>query len=245
MELQHAERDVIRPTMRRVPKVADGRGIEVVMQAVGGGDQPDPGPELEPLVVGDVTVTGQPLVGYTLSCSAPDIQGGSGDVTVNYYWQDAENKRVLYMGNTHVVAAVDIPRTICCTVYVADNQTGENATVVSNGVGPVARPTLPGHDVWIDGQLAVDPSADVGVAPSGVLVLEVRPKPTADAPADLQYSWNLRTGTGRLSGDENSTGIMYLAPDAAPAGALVTCTVTSEDAADNGYAAEVTILVAE
>ena len=185
------------------------------------------------------------MVGYTLSCSAPDIQGGSGDVTVNYYWQDAENNRVLYMGNTHVVTEVDIPRTICCTVYVADNQTGENATVVSNGLGPVTRPTLPDHDVWINGELPDDPKADVGVEVSGSVVLEVRPKPTADAPIDLEYRWQIRTGTGRLSGDENGLGVIYLAPDAAPAGALVTCSVVSDDAADNGYAAEVTILVAE
>ena len=97
-------------------------------------------PALQALAVAEPTVTGDPLVGQTLTCSRPEITGGSGDVTVNYYWQDAGNKRVLYMGATQLVADVDLGRTECCQVYVVDNQTGENFTVVSNTVGPITRP---------------------------------------------------------------------------------------------------------
>ena len=201
---------------------------------------------LDPLVVGDPTVTGEAIVGYTLTCSEPSISGGSGDLTINYYWQDADNKYALYMGATQVVSATDLGRSICCTVYVADNKTGENATVTStNCLGPVSRPALPEFEVYVDGELHDDPSAEVGVAPNGMVVIEARPQAVAHRPLDLTYSWQVRTGTGRLSGDLDAAGIVYLAPDAAPAGALVTCTATSDDANDNGYAAEVTILVSE
>ena len=72
MELQEAWRDVIRPTMRREPKTPGNRGVEVVMVDF----NPDPPePEYEPLVVGNPTVTGQAIVGYTLSCSDPSIEG--------------------------------------------------------------------------------------------------------------------------------------------------------------------------
>ena len=112
-------------------------------------------------------------------------------------------------------------------------------------IGPVTRPVLPEFDVWVNGELHEDPSADVGVAPGGQVMLEVRPQPSNTAATDVAYKWAVRTGTGRLSGDENSRGIVYIAPEEPPAGALVTCTATSADADDSAYAAEVTILVSE
>ena len=205
---------------------------------------PDPEPLL-PLVVGNPVVTGDPIVGYTLTCSEPSIDGGSGEYSINYYWQDANNERILYMGGTQVVSAVDIGRAICCQVVVLDHKTSESATVVSNSVGPINRPTLPEYEVYVDGELHDDPSADVGVEPNGTVVIEVRPEAVTYPPLDIGYSWQVRNGTGRLSGDTNGTGVIYLAPEAAPAGALVTCTANSDDAFDSGYAAEVTILISE
>ena len=246
MDLKDAWRDVYRPTMRREPKTPGNKGVEVVMVDLNGDGIPDPpDPEYEPLVVGDPTVTGQAIVGYTLSCSQPSIEGGSGDVTVNYYWQDADFKRVLYMGQTQKVSAADLGRTICCQVYVADNQTGENVVVESNVVGPINRPVVPEFDTWVDGELHDDPSQDVGVEPNGTVVIEVRAMPVSNAPVDLTYEWKIRNGTGRLSGDLDGSGIIYLAPEDVPAGALVTCTASSQDANDSAYAAEVTILVSE
>ena len=199
----------------------------------------------EKLVVSAPVLTGEPLVGYTLTCPEPTITGGSGEVQVAYYWQDANNSRVLYMGSTQQVKDVDIGRTIQCQVVVTDAKADEVVTVVSNSVGPINRPALTEFDVWVNGELHEDPSADVGVAPGGQVMLEVRPQPSATAPADVVYKWALRTGTGRLSGDENSRGIVYIAPEEPPAGAVVTCTAMSTDADDSAYAAEVTILVAE
>ena len=137
MELQQAQRDVYRPTMVRKPKAPGNQGTEVLMVDAGSEEPPEEG--LSPLVVGKPVLTGEPVVGQTLICSEPSIEGGSGDLTINYYWQDVNSKSVLYMGATQVVREVDVSRTECCQVYVADNQTGEKTTVVSNAVGPIRK----------------------------------------------------------------------------------------------------------
>lgn len=203
---------------------------------------------LPPLAVSDPVATGEPVVGYTLTCSEPVVTGGSGTLQFDYFWVDETNAIVweaTYMSNTTKVVAYDIGKTMKCLVTVTDMVTNENVTVASNQLGPINRPYLPDFDCWVDGELHDDPSADVGVPISGSVVLEVRRQPTATPPVDMTYLWRIRNGTGRLSGDETSTGIIYLAPDSAPAGAHVTCTVESQDANDNAIAAEVTILVAE
>jgi|TARA_R100000084_G_scaffold77842_1_gene35471 hypothetical protein len=206
------------------------------------------GPATSPLEVGDPVATGEPYVGYTLSCSEPTITGGSGDVQIDYFWVDESNAMVwenTYMSNTCKVIDYDLGKTMKCLVTVTDKVTGENTTVASNQLGPINRPTLADFDTWVDSELHDDPDTDVGVAINGSVVLEVRMQPVSNPPLDVTYQWSIRNGTGRLSGDENATGIIYLAPDAAPAGAQVQCKVESRDANDNAFAADVTILVAE
>ena len=199
----------------------------------------------DPLVVGTPVVTGDPFVGYTLTCSEPSIEGGSGSTQVNYYWQDSNNQRVLYMGSTQVVSEVDIGRSVQCQVAVFDTVTGDSVTVTSNAVGPINRPVLPEFDAYVNSELHDDPSADVGVGISGQVVLEVRQQAVSNPALDITYTWSIRTGTGRLSGDTSATGIIYIAPDSAPGGAVVQCKVESRDAFNNAFAADVTILVAE
>lgn len=199
---------------------------------------PDPGPSFDPLVVGQPTISGEPVVGYTLTCSEPSIQGGSGDVTVNYYWQDANNKRVLYMGGPHEVTDLDLTRTMCCQVFVADNKTGENTTVEStNCLGPVVRPVLDGYDFFVDGVLH-DQQSQLGLAPGASVIFEVKPKgDVAVQPKDVSFAWSIRTGTGRLSGDTDKAAVVYIANDTAPSAALVQCQYGSLHADDVGTAA--------
>lgn len=149
------------------------------------------------------------------------------------------------MANTAKIIDYDLGKTMKCLVTVTDNVTGENTTVASNEIGPINRPIVPEFDVWVNGELHDDPSKQVGVSPGGSVPIEVRAEPATNPAVDMTYKWAIRTGTGRLSGDDTATGIIYIAPDEHPAGGLVVCTVQSRDAADQATAAEVTILTAE
>jgi len=201
----------------------------------------------DPLVVGDPVVTGDAFVGYTLTCSEPTITGGSGDVQIVYSWIDANSKagEASYSGNTAKIIDYDLGKTMYCIVLVTDQVTGDTAQVESNHVGPINRPVIPEYEVYVNSELYDDPDQQIGVLPDGSVVCEVRPETVSNPPLDLAYEWKIRTGTGRLSGDVTATGIIYLAPDAAPAGAALNCTVSSRDAADNAFAAEITILVSD
>jgi len=203
----------------------------------------------DPLVVGDPVATGDAFVGYTLTCSEPTVTGGSGSVQIDYYWVDAATKAIVweatYMGNTTKVIDYDLGKTMYCMVVVTDQVTSESITKESNHKGPINRPVIPEHECYVDSSLHDDPTADVGVAVGGSVVIEVRPETVSNPALDIAYEWKVRTGAGRLSGDVNGTGVIYMAPDAAPAGALVNCTVTSRDADDQVFAAEVTILISE
>ena len=203
---------------------------------------------LPPLSVGSVTATGKPFVGYTLSCSAPTVTGGSGTIQTDYFWVDETNAMVwdaAYMSNAYTVTDADLGRTMKCIVTVTDKVTNESIPVMSNEMGPINRPIIPEYECFVDSNLYDDPSLQIGVAVNGSVVMEVKPETVSNPALDLSYRWQVRSGTGRLSGDENSTGIIYIAPDSAPAGALVTCTVSSNNAADNAQAAEVTIIITE
>jgi len=203
----------------------------------------------DPLVVGDPVATGDAFVGYTLTCSEPSVDGGSGDVQIDYYWVDAATKAIVweaqYMSNTTTIIDYDLGKTMYCMVIVTDQVTGDSITKESNHKGPINRPVIPEYEVYVNSELYDDPSQQIGVLPNGSVVCEVRPETVSNPPLDLTYEWKIRTGTGRLSGDETATGIIYMAPDAAPAGAALNCTVSSRDAADNAFAAEITILVSE
>ena len=199
------------------------------------------------LVVGDITATGEPYVGYTLTCSEPTVTGGSGTNTLSYFWVDANSKKkeAAYQGNTAVVGDYDLGKVMYCIVSVHDTVTEETVQVESNHLGPINRPTLGDFDAWVDSELHDDPDKQIGVLPNGSVVCEVRMEAISNPPLDVTYQWTIRNGTGRLSGDETDTGIIYIAPDAAPAGAQVQCKVESRDANDNAIAAEITILVSE
>ena len=203
----------------------------------------------DPLVVGDPVATGDAFVGYTLTCSEPSVDGGSGDTSIDYYWVDAATKAIVwestYMGNTTTIIDYDLGKTMYCLVVVTDRVTGDSISKESNHKGPINRPALPEYETYVNSELYDDPSQQIGVLPGGSVVCEVRPETISNPPLDLAYEWKIRTGTGRLSGDVNGAGIIYLAPDSAPAGAALNCTVTSRDAANNAFAAEITILITE
>ena len=128
------------------------------------------GPVTAPMVVGDPVATGEPFVGYVLTCSEPTVTGGSNDCQFDYFWVDESNAMVwenTYMSNTCKVIDFDLGKKMKCLVTVTDKVTGENTTVASNELGPINRPTLADFDTWVDSELHDDPDADVGVAING------------------------------------------------------------------------------
>lgn len=197
------------------------------------------------LVLGTPTVTGEAVVGYTVQCSEPTVSGGSGEYEFVYEWKASNGGTTFASGSEVVVPPGVVGLSGYCEVTVVDATADKTASQKSNSLGPINRPVLGEFDTWVDSELYDDPSKQIGVLPNGSVICEVRMQPVTNPPLDITYQWSIRNGTGRLSGDENDKAIIYLAPDAAPAGAQVQCKVESRDANDNASAAEITILVSE
>ena len=194
------------------------------------------GPVVTPMEVAAPTVTGDPCVGYTLSCSEPVVTGGSGNFQFDYFWVDETNVIVWEapkMAPTTTVTEYDLGKTMKCLVSVTDKdiQGSQAVTVESNSTIAVFRPTLGDFQAYVDDVL-VEGEA-IGVTPSQLCGCLVQvDDPVGFPPKDVSFNWELRTGTGSLRGDNGGPFIGYLAPDHAPAGALVTCSVASAHASD-------------
>ena len=202
----------------------------------------------EQLTVQAPTLTGDPCVGYTLSCSQPDVTGGSGKYQFDYFWVDESNVIVweaAKMAPTTSVLEYDLGKTMKCLVTVSDKEAeGVNpVTVESNSTIAVFRPTLGDYQAYVDDVLVEGNT--VGITPNqlcGCLVQE--DDPVVFPPKDVSFNWEIRTGTGSLRGDNGTPFMGYLAPDHAPAGAMVTCAITSTHANDV-QSAQIEFLVAE
>ena len=149
------------------------------------------------------------------------------------------------MGSTQVVSENDIGRTICCQVAVTDSVTNETVTVVSEGLGPINRPTIPEFTVLVEGQVWEDPNEMFPMEINQSILLEVSPELNGNLPLDLAYEWKLRSNTaGRLSGDINAAGIVYIAPGEQGTSSI-SCTASSSDADDSAFAAQVIVIYSE
>ena len=182
------------------------------------------------------TLTGDPCLGYTLSCSQPVVTGGSGDFQFDYFWVDETNVIVweaAKMAPTTTVTEYDLGKQMKCLVTVTDkgSQGSDPITVESNSTIAAFRPTLGDYYTYVDDVLIEQTS--VGVTPNQICACLVQEDdPVLYPPKDVTYTWELRAGTGRLSGDNGTPFIGYVAPAAAPAGAVVTCTINSTHAQD-------------
>ena len=183
------------------------------------------------------TLTGDPCLGYTLSCSQPVVTGGSGGaLQYDYFWVDETNVIVWEaskMAPTTVVTEYDLGKQMKCLVTVTDKgyPGGESVTVESNSTIAAFRPTLGDYYTYVDDVL-VEGDA-VGLTPSQICACLVQEDdPVLYPPKDVTFNWEIRSGTGRLSGDNGMPFIGYVAADAAPAGALVTCAISSTHAQD-------------
>ena len=187
-----------------------------------------PVPEYDPLVVGDPVITGEPLVGETLNCSEPSVEGGSGDVQINYYWRDANNGSPFDMGSTHEVLSTDVLRTMQCMVAVSDIKTVETKTVYSNSLGPVVAPVIGNITSKVEGNLYDFDNGGVIDALNGEdYIMQV----ITDGDPGVSYTWNVRQGQARLS-PSGSTCIATMQSES-PQGVQVQCDLVNNNASDS------------
>ena len=182
----------------------------------------------DPLSASKPTLTGDPCVGYTLTCSEPVPAGGVPPYTFNYFWVDVTRDE--RMAPTTVVTDYDLGKQMKCLVTVSDSA-GETVQVETAPTIQVFRPTLGDFQTYVDNVL-IDQTT-IGVTPSQICACLVQEDdPVLFPPKDMSFNWEIRSGTGRLSGDNGTPFIGYVAPDTAPAGALVTCSISSTHAQD-------------
>ena len=201
------------------------------------------------MVTENPVVTGDPCVGYTLSCSEPTVSGGIGPFQFSYFWVDEAvavvDSGAVKMAPTTIVTDYDLGKRMKALVTVTD--TGVNGsdpvTVESNRTQQVFRPTIDEYETFIEGELWPDSEAMYAAEPDQSLVFEARPAGEANfPPKDLIYSWEIRQGSGRLSGSTNQRTVIYNAPNDYPDGAWIQCRVQSVNANDAAFAAEIRIV---
>jgi len=207
MELQEAWRDVYRPTMRREPKTPGNRGVEVVMVDLNGDGIPDP-PAREPITVTTPTSWSDRnsyVKGQTVYCNVAHFEGGA-EGTI-YRWRlqsraDADSDWVnsgWTNYNDHALElAVVCPEgqmRIHCQARDSSVDPVDQVNSMSS-VQTVTTPTLLPIDITVDG-VAYDQSQTLdGTAGDSLLFAAV---PAAHQLIPLDYTWNVRSGSARLT----------------------------------------------
>ena len=162
------------------------------------------------------SVSGEALVGQTLTCSEPVVTGGIGPYQFDYFWVDETNAIVwdnTYMGNTTKVVAYDIGKNMKCLVVVTDKgwSNGESITVASNSVGPVRAPVIGSVTVEVDSS-PYDPSGDQMITTRNgeehIVAITSRSGDPGTA-----YSWEVRQGQARLTSNKGTCiCLLYTSP---------------------------------
>ena len=177
------------------------------------------------------SVSGEALVGQTLTCSEPVVTGGIGPYQFDYFWVDETNAMVwddTYMGNTTTVVAYDIGKNMKCLVQVTDKgwSKGESITVASNSVGPVRAPLIGDLTASVDGSAYAEGDVvDVMNGSEHICLIERTGDP------GVTYEWTVRQGQARLSPASGSC-IVNIQSDP-PQGVQVQCSLRNDNASDN------------
>ena len=192
------------------------------------------------------SVSGEALVGQTLTCSEPVVTGGIGPYQFDYFWVDETNAMVwddTYMGNTTKVVAYDIGKNMKCLVIVTDKgwSGGESITVESNSVGPVRAPVIGSVTVEVDSS-PYDPSGDQMVTTRNGEEHIVAVASRSGDPG-VNYSWEVRQGQARLTSNK-ATCIVQI-ESVAPQGVQVQCNMTNTNASDNPQSFRIGFFVGE
>ena len=192
------------------------------------------------------SVSGEALVGQTLTCSEPVVTGGIGPFDFGYFWVDETNVMVwedTYMGQTTTVVAYDIGKNMKCLVQVTDKgwSGGESITVESNSVGPVRAPVIGNVTVEVDGS-PYDPSSDQMITTRNgeehIIAIASRSGDPGAA-----YTWDVRQGQARLTANKGTC--IVLIESVAPQGVQIQCNMKNVNASDNPQSFRVGFFVGE
>ena len=184
------------------------------------------------LVVSTPVVTGEPIVGQTLTCSEPTVSGGVGPYQLDYFWVDESGVIVwenVYMGNTTTVVSYDIDKNMKCLVVVTDKgyAKGESVTVSSNSVGPVRAPLIGDYTVEVDGSSYDFTDNQVIDTMNGTEHIAAI---TRNGDPGVTFNWTVRQGQARLSPASGSC-IINIQSDP-PQGVQIQCDMINEHASD-------------
>ena len=96
------------------------------------------GPVTAPLAMSIPVVTGEAIVGETLTCSEPSVTGGSGEYEFTYTWKLVESSGVTFaQGQVVVVPPGVVGKEGYCEVTATDATADQAISKDSNVVGPV------------------------------------------------------------------------------------------------------------
>ena len=183
------------------------------------------------LVVSTPVVTGEPIVGHTLTCSEPTVSGGVGPYQLDYFWVDESNAIVWeagYMGNTTTVVEYDLGKMMKCMVQVTDKgyAKGESVTVVSNEVGPISNPPTIGTPTITINDVAVVYGEPIHVPVNTPVHAVV----TITGDASPSYKWEARGDYPMMVGQQAATTTLTFPEEGGP---TVTLTMLDSTATDS------------
>ena len=183
------------------------------------------------LVISTPVVTGEPIVGYTLTCSEPTVSGGVGPYQLDYFWVDESNVIVweaTKMQPSTIVTTYDVGKMMKCLVQITDKgwSGGESVTVESNSVGPARAPVIGDLTAKIDGSEYTEGQVvDTMNGTEHICLIERTGDP------GVTYEWTVRQGQARLSPASGSCIVNIQSEP--PQGVQVQCSLRNDNASDN------------
>jgi len=184
------------------------------------------------LTVSEPVITGEPLVGETLTCAEPTVSGGLAPYTIGYWWTNAETNSAIfenrYMRQTLVLTEEDDGISYYCAVTVTSAD-GQTVTVGSNTLGPVLIPLLGTLTATVDG-VGYDhlspPTLNTGNGNSHTLSVTIGGNAIRET-----YSWEVRQGSANITGSGNTVTVNITSEP--PQGVQIQCNIRDDNASDS------------
>ena len=188
-----------------------------------------------PLSVSTPVASGLPYVGETITCTTPVVTGGNGQNQIDYFWVDETNAMIFevpYMSQTTIVTSYDVGKLMKCLVTVTSGD-GQNVTVASNQLGPMAYYTI--------GTLSVvNTTTNTSLSPGEFenLLQGVTSDYTASYTGNLpaskaSWQWSMRSGASTLYAPTNQASVEVGVANEYPSVSTISVAIQSTAAEDS------------